>query len=139
MTQKIEHASLTPVTRPSEGKSWIRDFEAFLRKEISSKVFSKRMAKHLTSPEWLRNRARREAEELKLQKAGRVRLFELIEEACRQGYQIDYAFTPLRAQGEDSVLVTVIKSDGAWRRGFPSYMCPDTVEDSFKDFLETAR
>ena len=117
------------MTRPNH--PWYDDFQAFLRKEISSKEFAKRMVKHYESPEWLREKARREAQDLERQKAGRARLFELIEEARKNGREIDYEFVPLR-EGHDSVLITVDKTR---RTGFPSFMWPEMVEEAFNDLL----
>lgn len=107
------------------------DFQAWAKKEISSKEFSRRMMEHMESPQWLKEKARRETQDLKDQKAGRARLFELMEEARNNGRQIDYEFVPLK-HGHDSILITV---DKARRTGFPSFMGPELIEQAFKDLL----
>lgn len=109
---------------------WVR----FARKEISAKEFAKEATKYFESPEGRQQMARIESKRLKDGKAGRARLFELIEEYRKKGYEIDYEFYPL-PKGGNSVLVKHKVKAGWASLGFPDSFCPEIVERHFLDFI----
>lgn len=105
----------------------------FARGELAPGKFSGMVMAYLESPDWRRRKAARESEMLKAGKAGRARLFELVEKAMADGWMVETQIVPLRGGG-DSVLVQ-IEGGGT---GFPYYDDPGLVEQGFAEILAHA-
>lgn len=108
-------------------------FVKFANGEISAKEMAENMMAYFTSPEWRQREAAQAAEALKAWKAGRERLWQLIEKARADGYQVETEFVPI-GKGHDSVVVHV---EGCGT-GFPSFFDIEFVEQNFADILEHA-
>ena len=87
----------------------------------------------MDSPEWRQKKAKMESEALLAQKAGRARLFELIEERRGKGYTILTEFCTLKL-GHDSIMVELSNKEGTkkTKTGFPSFFDVEMVEEQFR-------
>ncbi len=105
-------------------EEFAKAFASMVRKDLSPTEFARMAVEYMNSPEYIRWKAQRAAEDLKRWREGREYLLKLIEDEKKAGTDIDYELIPLK-DGHDSVKVIV---NGYSTVCFPSWFCKESVD-----------
>lgn len=110
---------------------FFKAFQDTMTGKLSSKEFARQAVAFYKSPDYNRWKAMTAAEDLKIWREGRDRLFQLIEEARNEGVNVAYETLPLKG-GHDTIKVTI--GDGTIC--FPSFFPKESVEMNWNDLVE---
>lgn len=112
-------------------EEFFKAFRDCMTGQMSTKEFARQAIQYMNSPDYNRWKAERTSQELRAQKEGRQRLFQLIEEARKAPYRVDYEIVPLK-DGHDSILVQIRNASV----GFPFFFDKRAVEEQWTEFIE---